>query len=59
MGSRSSKGPPVTSTDIKPASGKLGILIPGMGAVATTFMAGVIAARKGSAAPTGSLSQMG
>ncbi|MBT8212004.1 MAG: inositol-3-phosphate synthase [Acidimicrobiia bacterium] len=59
MGSRSSKGSPVTSTDIKPASGKLGILIPGMGAVATTFMAGVIAARKGTAAPIGSLSQMG
>ncbi|MDG2112822.1 MAG: inositol-3-phosphate synthase, partial [Actinomycetota bacterium] len=44
--------------DIPPASGKLGILTPGMGAVATTFMAGVIAARQGLAAPIGSVSQM-
>jgi myo-inositol-1-phosphate synthase len=43
---------------IAPAEGKLGILTPGMGAVATTFMAGVIAARKGYAQPTGSLSQL-
>jgi myo-inositol-1-phosphate synthase len=43
---------------IAPAEGKLGILTPGMGAVATTFMAGVIAARKGYALPTGSLSQL-
>ncbi len=45
-------------THIAPAEGKLGILTPGMGAVATTFMAGVIAARKGYAQPTGSLTQM-
>jgi myo-inositol-1-phosphate synthase len=44
---------------IEPAKGKLGILTPGMGAVATTFMAGVIAARKGIALPIGSLTQMG
>ncbi len=44
--------------DIAPADGKLGILTPGMGAVATTFMAGVIAARRGLAAPIGSISQM-
>ena len=44
--------------DIKPASGKLGILTPGIGAVASTFIAGVIAARKGLAAPIGSVSQM-
>jgi myo-inositol-1-phosphate synthase len=44
--------------DIAPASGKLGILTPGMGAVATTFMAGVIAARQGLAAPIGSITQM-
>jgi myo-inositol-1-phosphate synthase len=51
----------ITMTDqpqIAPADGKLGILTPGMGAVATTFMAGVIAARKGYAQPTGSLSQL-
>ncbi len=44
---------------VKPATGKLGILMPGMGAVATTFVAGVFAARKGIAKPFGSLTQMG
>ena len=43
---------------ISPAKGKLGIMIPGMGAVATTFMAGVEAVRKGIAEPVGSLTQM-
>jgi myo-inositol-1-phosphate synthase len=38
--------------------GKLGIMIPGMGAVATTFVAGVEAVRRGFAAPIGSLTQM-
>jgi myo-inositol-1-phosphate synthase len=45
--------------DIKPASGKLGVLLPGMGAVATTFIAGVEAVRRGIAKPIGSLTQMG
>ena len=40
------------------AEGKLGVLTPGMGAVATTFISGVLAARKGHAAPIGSISQM-
>jgi len=44
---------------VKNPNGKLGILTPGMGAVATTFIAGVIAARKGIALPIGSLTQMG
>ena len=44
---------------IQPARGKLGVMIPGMGAVATTFVAGVEAIRKGLAAPIGSLTQMG
>jgi len=44
---------------VKPAEGKLGILIPGMGAVATTFIAGVEAVKKGLALPVGSLTQMG
>jgi myo-inositol-1-phosphate synthase len=44
---------------IKKPTGKLGILVPGMGAVATTFMAGVIAVNKGLASPIGSLTQMG
>ena len=43
---------------ISPASGRLGVLTPGLGAVATTFIAGVIAARQGLAAPIGSVSQM-
>ncbi len=42
---------------IAQTKGKLGILLPGMGAVATTFVAGVLAARKGIAHPTGSLTQ--
>ncbi|HEV2989300.1 MAG TPA: inositol-3-phosphate synthase [Candidatus Angelobacter sp.] len=44
---------------IAPAKGKLGVMVPGMGAVATTFMAGVEAIRKGIAEPIGSLTQMG
>jgi len=43
----------------QPAKGKLGVMIPGMGAVATTFVAGVEAVRKGIAKPIGSLTQMG
>ncbi|HEY5449310.1 MAG TPA: inositol-3-phosphate synthase [Polyangia bacterium] len=50
---------PTAKTEIKPASGKLGILTPGMGAVATTFIAGVEAIRRGLAKPIGSLTQMG
>jgi myo-inositol-1-phosphate synthase len=46
-------------TNIKPADGKLGILIPGLGAVATTMIAGVEAVKKGIAQPIGSLTQMG
>ncbi|HEY3805852.1 MAG TPA: inositol-3-phosphate synthase [Kofleriaceae bacterium] len=45
--------------DVKPAQGKLGILMPGMGAVATTFIAGVMSIRKGLGKPIGSLTQMG
>jgi myo-inositol-1-phosphate synthase len=45
--------------DIKEPGGKLGVLLPGMGAVATTFIAGVEAVRKGVAEPFGSLTQMG
>jgi myo-inositol-1-phosphate synthase len=44
---------------IPPAEGKLGVLLPGMGAVATTFMAGVEAIRQGLSRPIGSLTQMG
>jgi myo-inositol-1-phosphate synthase len=45
--------------EIKPASGKLGILMPGLGAVATTFIGGVEAIRRGISKPIGSLTQMG
>ena len=45
--------------DVKPAKGKLGILLPGMGAVATTFIAGVQAIRRGIGQPIGSLTQLG
>jgi myo-inositol-1-phosphate synthase len=45
--------------EIAPASGKLGVLLVGLGAVSTTFVAGVEAIRKGIAKPIGSLTQMG
>jgi myo-inositol-1-phosphate synthase len=45
--------------EIAPAKGKLGVLLPGMGAVATTFIAGVEAIRREISRPIGSLTQMG
>jgi myo-inositol-1-phosphate synthase len=49
-----------TVKEIKPAEGKLGVLIVGInGAVATTLIAGMIAVRTGKALPIGSLTQMG
>ena len=45
------------ATTVKPAEGKLGILVVGNGAVATTFMTGVFMARKGLAKPVGSMTQ--
>jgi myo-inositol-1-phosphate synthase len=47
------------AASIKPATGKLGIMMPGMGAVATTLIAGVEAVRRGFAKPFGSTTQMG
>ena len=44
---------------IEKPQGKLGVLLPGMGAVATTFIAGVEAVRRGIGLPIGSLTQMG
>jgi myo-inositol-1-phosphate synthase len=44
---------------IQTAEGKLGVLIPGLGAVGTTLIAGVIASNKGLAQPIGALTQMG
>jgi len=45
--------------EIAKAEGKLGILIPGLGAVSTTLIAGTFLSRKGLAEPKGSLTQMG
>ncbi|HMF87405.1 MAG TPA: inositol-3-phosphate synthase [Gemmatimonadaceae bacterium] len=53
---RSSSGDAPKS--IAPATGRLGILTPGLGAVATTFMAGVESIRRGKSKPIGSLTQM-
>lgn len=44
--------------EIRPAKGKLGVLLVGLGAVSTTFVAGVEAIKKGIAEPIGSVSQM-
>jgi myo-inositol-1-phosphate synthase len=44
-------------TNVSPAQGKLGILVVGCGAVSTTFMTGVLMARKGLAKPVGSMTQ--
>src|SRR3974377_2509388 len=44
---------------VAPANGKLGIMIPVLGAVATPFVAGVEAVRKGISSPIGSVTQMG
>lgn len=48
-----------TKAKIQAPTGKLAVITPGMGAVSTTFMAGVISIRKGLAKPIGSLTQMG
>jgi myo-inositol-1-phosphate synthase len=45
--------------DIEAPRGKLGVLMPGMGAVATTFVAGVELIKKGLGEPVGSLTQLG
>ena len=41
-------------TSIKKAEGKLGVLMPGLGAVSTTFIAGTLAVRSGLSTPIGS-----
>ncbi|HLG06859.1 MAG TPA: inositol-3-phosphate synthase [Gemmatimonadales bacterium] len=50
--------PETSGRPIAPASGKLGVLCVGLGAVASTFIAGVELARRGRAKPFGSLTQM-
>jgi myo-inositol-1-phosphate synthase len=51
--------PDQTARQIAPARGKLGVLTVGLGAVATTFIAGVENIRRGASKPIGSLTQMG
>ena len=50
--------PQKSNVQIAPAKGKLGILIPGIGAVSTTFIAGVEAVKRGLGEPVGSLTQL-
>src|SRR5947209_5737827 len=52
-------GARVAAAQMEPAKGKLGIMVVGLGAVATTMIAGVDAVRRGLAKPIGSLTQMG
>ena len=47
----------MSNPNVKPADGKLGVLVVGLGAVTTTFMTGVLMARKGLAKPVGSMTQ--
>jgi myo-inositol-1-phosphate synthase len=51
--------PNSNNVQIAPADGKLGVLIPGMGAVTTTFIAGLESIKRGLAKPIGSLTQLG
>ncbi|MDE5786429.1 MAG: inositol-3-phosphate synthase, partial [Duncaniella sp.] len=44
-------------TDVKPATGRLGVLVVGLGAVSSTFMTGVLMTRKGLTKPVGSMTQ--
>src|ERR1700678_72011 len=56
---RKTANKPKASAKVKPAKGKLGGMVVGLGAVATTMIAGVEAVRRGLAKPIGSLTQMG
>ena len=47
----------MTNSNTKPATGKLGIMVVGLGAVSTTFMTGVMMTRKGLTKPIGSMTQ--
>ena len=47
----------MANSNVKPAEGKLGVLVVGLGAVSTTFMTGVLMVRKGLAKPEGSITQ--
>lgn len=47
----------MSNPNVKPAQGKLGVMVVGLGAVSTTFMTGVLMTRKGLAKPVGSMAQ--
>ena len=47
----------MANSNVKPATGKLGIMVVGLGAVSTTFMTGVLMVRKGLGKPVGSMTQ--
>ena len=47
----------MSKSNVKPATGKLGVMVVGLGAVTTTFMTGVLMTRKGLAKPVGSMTQ--
>ena len=47
----------MSNPNVKPAQGKLGVMVVGLGAVSTTFMTGVLMTRKGLAKPVGSMTQ--
>ena len=59
MSAENQSGQMTAKQDIAPAKGKLGVMVVGLGAVATTMIAGVEAVRRGLAKPIGSLTQMG
>ena len=59
MATKKKGGQKTAATKVEPAKGKLGVMVVGLGAVATTMIAGVEAVRRGLAKPIGSLTQMG
>ena len=59
MSAEEQSSQPAAKRTIAPAKGKLGVMVVGLGAVATTMIAGVEAVRRGLAKPVGSLTQMG
>ncbi len=59
MSAEHESSPTAAKQEIAPAKGKLGVMVVGLGAVATTMIAGVEAVRRGLAKPIGSLAQMG
>src|ERR1039457_6773630 len=59
MSTKEQGGHQTAKSSVAPATGKLGVMVVGLGAVATTMIAGVEAVRRGLAKPIGSLTQMG